>query len=180
VSVKAFVWTKYGFPDGLQLQDVEKPVPKENEVLIQVHAASVSAADSEMRRMDFPLWLPIRLMIGVSRPTRVTILGQELAGVVEATGKNVTRFHPGDSVRAWTGLHLGGYAQYDCLPESPMMAIKPANPGYKEAAAVPVGGLEAWCFLRKARVRPGEKVLVYGAGASARLPSSLQGILARK
>jgi NADPH:quinone reductase-like Zn-dependent oxidoreductase len=166
--MKAIAWTKYGSPDGLQLQDMEKPVPKENEVLIRVHAASVSAADSELRRSDFPfwLWLPIRLVIGVRRPKRVTILGQELAGVVEATGKVVTLFKAGDPVLAWTGLHLGGYAEYDCLPESTMMVVKPSRLSYEQAAAVPVGGLEAWCFLRKARVCPGEKVLIYGAGGS--------------
>jgi NADPH:quinone reductase-like Zn-dependent oxidoreductase len=166
--MKAIVWTKYGPADGLQLQDVEMPAPKDDEVLVRVHAASVSAADSEMRRMDFPLWLwlPMRLMIGVRRPQRVTVLGQELAGVIEATGKNVTRFHSGDPVLAWTGLHLGGYGEYNCLPESAMMAVKPANLTYEEAAAVPVGGLEAWCFVKKAKIRPGEKVLVYGAGGS--------------
>ncbi|MGE5374224.1 MAG: NAD(P)-dependent alcohol dehydrogenase [Bacteroidota bacterium] len=166
--MKAIVWTKYGSPDGLQLREVEKPSPRDNEVLIRVHATSVSAADSEMRTMNFPfwLWLPIRLMIGLRRPRRITILGQELAGVIEATGRNVTRFQPGDPVFAWTGLHFGGYAGYDCLPETAMMMVKPASLSYEEAAAIPVGGLEAWCFLRKAKVRPGEKVLVYGAGGS--------------
>jgi NADPH:quinone reductase-like Zn-dependent oxidoreductase len=166
--MKAIIWTKYGSPDGLQLREVEKPVPKDSEVLIRVHAASVSAADSELRRSDFPLWLwlPIRLLIGVRRPKRVNILGQELAGDVEVTGKAVVRFKPGDPVFAWTGLHLGGYAEYNCLPESAMMAIKPANLTYEEAAAIPVGGLEAWCFTRKANIRPGEKVLIYGAGGS--------------
>ena len=166
--MKAIIWTKYGSPDGLQLCEVAKPVPRDDEVLIRIHAATVTAGDCELRSSRFPfwLWLPLRLVIGFRRPKRITILGQELAGDIEATGKNVTRFKAGDPVFAWTGLHLGGYAEYTCLRESAMMAIKPSGLTYEEVAAVPVGGLEAWYFVRKANIRPGEKVLIYGAGGS--------------
>ena len=166
--MKAIVWTKYGSPDGLQLREVAKPVPKDDEVLIRIRATTVTAGDSELRSFRFPLWLwlPLRLLIGFTRPKRITILGQEVAGELEAVGKDVTRFKAGDPVFAWTGLHLSGYAEYTCLRESAMIAIKPSNMTYEQAAAVPVGGLEAWYFLRNAKVRSGEKVLIYGAGGS--------------
>lgn len=166
--MKAIVWTKYGSPDGLQLQEVTKPVPKDDEVLIRIRATTVTAGDCELRSSKFPfwLWLPLRLVVGFRRPKRITILGQELAGDIESTGSHVTRFKAGDPVLAWAGLHLGGYAEYTCLRETAMMAIKPSNLTYEQASAVPVGGLEAWYFLRKANVRPNEKVLIYGAGGS--------------
>jgi len=166
--MKAIVWTKYGSADGLQLREVEKPAPRDNEVLIRIHATTVTAGDCELRSFRFPfwLWLPLRLLIGLSKPKRVTILGQEVAGEIEATGKGVSRFKVGEPILAWTGLHLSGYAEYTCLREDAMMAIKPSNMTYEQAAAVPVGGLEAWYFLRNAKVRSGEKVLIYGAGGS--------------
>jgi NADPH:quinone reductase-like Zn-dependent oxidoreductase len=166
--MKAMIWTKYGPPDVLQLQEVEKPIPKDNEVLIKIYATTVSAGDCELRRFSFPLWIqiPLRLLVGLRRPHRVTILGQELAGEIEDVGKAVTRFKPGDPVFAITGLHLGAYAEYTCLSEGIALAIKPANLDYAEAAAVPLGGLEAWHFLGNGAVRPGEKVLIIGAGGS--------------
>ena len=166
--MKAIIWTKYGSPDVLQLQEVEKPVPQDHEVLIRIRAASVSAGDVELRGARFPLWLalPLRFYIGILHPKRITILGQELAGEIEAVGKEVTRFKPGDPVLAWTGLRLGGYAEYACLPANGMVALKPAALTYEEAVTLPVGGVEALYFMRTANIQPGEKVLIFGAGGS--------------
>jgi NADPH:quinone reductase-like Zn-dependent oxidoreductase len=165
--MKAIVWTKYGSPDGLQLQEVEKPSPKDNEVLIRIHAASVTAADCELRAFKgfSAFWLPLRIYIGLIRPTRIKILGQELAGEIESEGKAVTKFKAGDPVFAWSALCLGGYAEYICLSENAMMAIKPANITYAEAAVISVGGFEAWQYL-KGNIQAGQKVLIVGAGGS--------------
>jgi len=171
--MKAIVWTKYGPPDGLQLQDVEKPTPKENEVLIKVHASTVTAGDCEMRRLDFPLYLslPMRIFAGFRRPERITIIGMEFAGEIEAVGKDVKRYREGDQVFGSTGFGSGTYAEYICLPEEPgdmdgPFTIKPANMSYAEAAAVSIGGLESLHFLRQANIQTGQKVLINGAGGS--------------
>ena len=171
--MKAVIWTKYGPPEVLQLQEVEKPAPKEGEVLIKVHAATASTPDTELRRLKLPLLLaiPLRLYLGFSKPTRITILGAEFAGEVASTGKNVTQYQPGDQVFGYTGLHMGTYAEYLCMPEKAsglagVMAPKPTNLTYEEAAAVPFGGLEALQALRKADIKPGQKVLIVGAGGS--------------
>ncbi|MCC6615678.1 MAG: NAD(P)-dependent alcohol dehydrogenase [Anaerolineae bacterium] len=168
--MRAVVWTKYGSPDGLEFRDIPKPMPKDNEVLIKVHAATVTAGDSEMRGLRFPLWLaiPIRLYMGLTKP-RDIVLGQEMAGEVEAVGKDVTRFKPGDQVFGTTGMRLGGHADYIRLPEKTpdsVLATKPSNMSYAEAATVPTGGLEALHYLRKADIKPGEKVLIIGGGGS--------------
>lgn len=165
--MKAVIWTKYGSPDELHLREVEKPTPKDNEVLIKIHAATVSAADCELRAFKgfTALWLPLRIYFGFFKPTRIKILGQELSGVIEAIGKDVTRFKVGAPVVAWPALRLGGYAEYICLSESATMAIKPLNISHSEAAPVIVGGLEAWQYLN-GNVQPGHKVLIVGAGGS--------------
>jgi NADPH:quinone reductase-like Zn-dependent oxidoreductase len=166
--MKAIVWTKYGSPDGLQLQEVDKPTPKDNQLLIKIYASTVSTADCELRSFKaFNLfWLPLRMYIGLVKPTRITILGQELAGEIEAVGKDVTRFKTGDQVFAWTGFRLGANAEYTCLPENGMLAVKPTNITFEEAATLPIGGLEAVHFLRTIGLQSGQKVLINGAGGS--------------
>ena len=171
--MKAIIWTKYGSADGLQLREVEKPVPRDNEVLIKIHAAAASTPDSELRRLKLPLLfaIPLRLYIGFIKPTRITILGTEFAGEIESAGKEVTRYQPGDQVFGYTGLVMGTYAEYMCLAEKPsgmagVFAKKPVNMSYEEAAAVPFGGLEALHSLGKIEIQRGQKVLIVGAGGS--------------
>jgi NADPH:quinone reductase-like Zn-dependent oxidoreductase len=168
--MRAVVCTAYGPPDVLKLRDVAKPVPKDDELLVRIRATTVSTADCELRRFDFApwIWLPIRLTFGIIRP-RQPVLGQELAGDVEAVGKDVRSFRKGNRVFAATGIALGAYAEYICLRESPStgaIATMPASLPYAEAAAVPYGGGEALRFLRKGGVRSGHRVLVNGAGGS--------------
>ena len=171
--MKAMIWTKYGSPDGLQLQEIVKPVPQDDEVLVRIHATSVTAGDCEMRRLQLPLMLsfPMRLYAGLLRPKRIPILGQELAGEVVEVGKDVKSLKKGDQVFGTTGFGFGAYAEYICLPENPndmqgALAAKPTNLSYEEAAAVPTAAFEALHFLRKANIQPGKKVLIIGAGGS--------------
>lgn len=169
--MKAIVWTKYGAPDVLQLQEVAAPTPKDNEVLIRVRAATVTAGDCEARSLQFSLWLslPMRAYVGIRKPKRITILGQELAGDVVAVGKAVTRFNVGDPVFGTTGFRFGAYAEYACLPaesDAGVLAIKPANLTYEEAATIPTGGLEALHFLRLGNLQAGQRILINGAGGS--------------
>jgi len=171
--MKAVVWTKYGSPDGLQLREVEKPTPKDNEVLIKIYAATAATPDTELRRLKLPLLfaIPLWLYLGIIKPTRITILGTEFAGEIESVGKDVTGYKPGDQVFGYTGLAMGTYAEYMCLAEKPsgiagVMTKKPVNISYEQAAAAPFGGLEALHSLRKANIQRGQKVLIVGAGGS--------------
>lgn len=164
--MKAIVCTKPGPPDVLQLREVEKPTPRENEVLIRVHASTVTRGDVILRKLHPLLSLPMRLF-GVRRKK---IPGHELAGEIEATGSEVKRFKAGDQVfGTTTGLSVGANAEYVCLPEEwarGVLAIKPVNSSYEEAAALPVGGMTALYILRKGNIQSGQKVLVYGASGS--------------
>lgn len=170
--MKAIVYTEYGTPDVLQLTEVEKPAPKDNEILIRVHATSVNIGDIWARNfkemtpsrftMPLLLWLPSRMYFGFTKP-KINILGNEFAGKIEKVGKDVTRFRKGDQVFGYRGQRMGANAEYLCMPDNGLVAIKPANMTHEEAAAVPGGALTALSLLRKVNIQPRQKVLINGA-----------------
>jgi NADPH:quinone reductase-like Zn-dependent oxidoreductase len=172
LMMRASVLTKFGPPDVLQLGEVAKPVPKDSDVLIRVHAASVGFGDTLVRdfasvspakfNMPWLFWLLGRMTFGFRKP-RVNILGSEFAGRVEAVGKRVTRFKAGDPVFGYRGPRMGAYAEYLCMPEKGVLAAKPASMTYEQAAAGPYGAIMALGLLRKLRLRPGQDILVVGA-----------------
>lgn len=165
--MKAIICTQYGPPNVLQLQNIEKPIPKKNEVLVKIHATSVSTGDCRIRGFNSPLlfWIPMRIILGFRKP-RKPILGVELSGEIEDIGTDVTQFKKGDQVFALTELNLGGYAEYTCVHESGLIALKPTNVTYEEAAVIPFGGTSALHFLRKGQIKKGQRVLIYGASGS--------------
>ncbi len=160
--MKAIVCTKYGAPEFLQMQEVEKPSPKDNDILIKIHATSVSSGDARMRRAD-PF--VIRLIFGFKRP-RKPVLGVVVAGEVEAIGKSVSKYKPGDQVFGSSGMNFGAHAEYVAVPEDAVLALKPGNMTYEEAAAIPFGATASMHFLRIANIQQGQKVLIYGASGA--------------
>jgi len=166
-AMRAVVCTRYGPPEVLQLKDVPKPTPRSNEVCIKIFATAVTASDCIVRAFIVPtrLKLPMAAVLGFKKP-RNPILGLVLAGEVESAGRDVTRFKPGSALYGFTAFRFGAYAEYKCLPENAILALKPSNLNYEEAAAVPYGGLLAMYFLRKANIETRHRVLVYGASGA--------------
>ncbi len=171
--MKAVICTKYGPPEVLQIQEVDRPTPRDDEVLVKIHATTVHAGDVRIRSFNVPRaqWIFARLFLGLRRPKR-PILGMELAGEIESTGRDVTQFDKGDQVFGFTGFGFGAYAEYKCLPakgagtKGGFIALKPDNMSYGEAAPVTGGGITALLVLRKAKIQSGQRVLIYGASGS--------------
>jgi len=173
--MKAIVFTEFGSPDVLHIKEMDKPTPKDNEVLIKVRTTSVNVGDLWGRNfkaitpskfsMPFPLWLPTRLYFGITKP-RINILGNEYAGEVESIGRDVKRFKKGDKVFGYRAQSMGANAEYICIPEDGMVTHKPANMSYEEATVVPGGAMTALNLLRKVNIQPGQKVLINGASGS--------------
>jgi NADPH:quinone reductase-like Zn-dependent oxidoreductase len=167
MPMKAYVYHRYGGPEVVKLAHVQTPVPKDNEVLIRIHATTVTSGDWRVRTLSMPKGFgPVaRLALGITGP-RQPILGTELAGVVETVGKNVTRFRTGDAVFAFPGAKMGCHAEYRALADDGPLALKPENLSFEEAASLPFGGSTALHFLRKARIKAGDNLLVIGASGA--------------
>jgi NADPH:quinone reductase-like Zn-dependent oxidoreductase len=169
--MKAIICTKYGSPEVLQLREVQKPTPKDDEVLIKIHATAVTASDTFIRGYKIPIkfMIPMRIMLGISRP-RKPVIGLVLAGEIESAGKKIRRFKPGDQVYGLTGFGLGAYAEYKCMKEtdskSGCLALKPANLTFEEATVAAYGGLLAFQFMEKGNIQRGQNVLIYGASGT--------------
>lgn len=165
--MKAIITTRYGPPEVLQLAEVEKPIPKSNEVRIKIYATTVNLGDCDLRAFNVPAsyWLPLRIIMGITKP-KIKIFGQELAGEIESVGNEVTYYKPGEKVFLGTNMKLGGYAEFVCIPADYPMGNIPDGLSYQEAATIPVGGCNALYFIRKATITQGEKVLINGAGGS--------------
>jgi len=161
-KMKAVVCTRYGSPEVLQLQEVAKPAPREKEVIIKIHATSATSGDARIRRADPFI---VRLIFGLKKP-RKSILGVVVAGEIESVGKEVTKFKVGDQVFGAKGIDFGTYAEYTSMPENGVLALKPKNISYEEAAAIPFGATAALHFLRKAKIKSRQKVLIYGASGA--------------
>jgi NADPH:quinone reductase-like Zn-dependent oxidoreductase len=168
--MKTIVYTEYGPPEVLQIEEMVKPIPRDNEVLVRVYATTVTIGDTIMRSLNIPRprleRLLARIFLGIRKPKR-PILGMELCGEIESTGRNVKRFRVGDPVFASTfAMNFGGYAEYKCLPETGVVAVKPVNITYEEAAAAPGAGMTALQCLRKGKLQHGQNVLIYGASGA--------------
>jgi len=169
--MKAIVCTKYGPPEVLKLREVEKPIPKDDEVLIRIHATAVTASDTFIRGYKIPIrfMIPMRIMMGITKP-RKPVIGLVLAGEIESAGKKISRFKPGDQVYGLTGFGLGAYAEYKCMKEtdskSGCLALKPANLSYEEATVAAYGGLLSFQFMEKGNIQRGQNILIYGASGT--------------
>jgi NADPH:quinone reductase-like Zn-dependent oxidoreductase len=170
--MKAVICTQYGPPEGLRIKEIEKPKPKNNEVLIKVYATTGHIGDTRIRRVDPFL---VRLIFGLFKPKKNLVLGLEVSGIIENVGENVKSLKPGDKIFALTGFGLGGYAEYRCLPEKVkagsqqrkgLVVLKPENLTFEEAATVPAGGLTALKNLQKANIGKGQSILINGASGS--------------
>jgi NADPH:quinone reductase-like Zn-dependent oxidoreductase len=171
-KMKAIICTKYGPPEVLKMKEVEKPAPKDDEVLIKIFATAVTASDIYIRGSQIPIqfWIPMRIMLGLTKP-RKSIIGLVLAGKIESVGKNVKRFKLGDQVYGLTGFGLGAYAEYKCMKETDStygcLALKPNNLSYEEATVAAYGGLLAFQYMQKGNIQRGQKVLIYGASGTS-------------
>ncbi|MEM9078008.1 MAG: NAD(P)-dependent alcohol dehydrogenase [Bacteroidota bacterium] len=169
--MRAVIYSKYGGPEVLKMHKIDKPHPKEKEVLVKVYATTVTSGDVRLRSSNFPplLWLPARILFGLFKPKK-KILGHEFSGIVEEIGSNVTQFEVGDEVFGTTTmLRTGAYAEYLCLPESwkhGVLAIKPENATFEEAASLPIGGMTAVSLLEKSALKENQSIIVYGASGS--------------
>jgi NADPH:quinone reductase-like Zn-dependent oxidoreductase len=162
-GVKAAIYRRYGPPDVVQLEDLDKPVPKDKEILVRVHATTVCATDSRVRKAEYFIF---RLFIGLRKPRKPVVAGVEFSGRVVQVGKAVSRFKPGDLIFGWPGNGRGTHVEYICMPESGAVELKPANMSLDEAATIFCGGMTALVFLKKAKIEAGQNVLVYGASGA--------------